>query len=138
MNTGVQVKIEGLDKIQKAFNNAPQIAGPIFARSINASLFLIQKYAIDEFFQFKLPRSKRTGLLAVTFGLPSNGGLKLATAESLSGYIGPTRKYAPYVYYGTSRMSPNPFIDRMVDKSVVEVNQVFKDALDQITNQLTN
>ncbi len=140
-------EIKGLDKLQKALNKYPEISGRLFANAINASLAVINRTANEGdsgnggIFKFVTPRSKRTGLLSATFGMPTNGnmkGLELATPGKLSGWVGPTRFYAIFVHDGTQHISANPFMPRIVQASQKSVDNIFGNALDKLTAEIAN
>lgn len=136
-NPTAEVKIEGVEDLSKKFKAAPEIAGPIFADAVNTVLSQISANAIDggddDIFRFITPRSQRTGLLNLSF----NEGVKLATANDLSGTIGPTKFYAIYVHEGTSRSAANPFMERLA-KAVEPVSAgIWDDALERLAAALT-
>lgn len=136
-----KVEIQGLRELKMALKDYPKISTPRFSKAINASLMEISKMAIGDetVFQFKLPRSKRTGLLSATFGIPDAGGqgLVLATPDKLSGTVGPTRFYAPFVEFGTSRgMAPNPYMERILDRSKDKVNKYLETAMKEVTDEI--
>lgn len=60
---------------------------------------------------------------------PSGGSL---SGFSLEAEIGPTTEYAPYPHDGTSRIPPNPYMDRAADKHTPE----FVEGLTQIGDGL--
>jgi len=141
------LEIKGLDKLQAALVQYPKISGQIFANAINASLAVISKTANEGdsgsggIFRFVTPRSKRTGLLSATFGLPVNSGMKgldLATPGKLSGWVGPTRTYAIYVNDGTKYIRENPFMTRIVQAAQKSVDNIFVNALDKLTSEIAN
>ena len=136
-----KVEIQGLRELKLALKDYPKVSAPRFAKAINASLMQIQKMAVGDetVFQFKLPRAKRSGLLSATFGLPDARaqGLELATPNKLRGTIGPTRYYAPFVEFGTSRgIAPNPYMERILSRSKDNINKEFQGALKDITDQI--
>ena len=129
----IQLKVQGLEKLKASLENARQVCSPIVAKAINASLVEIQNEANDSNFQFKTPRSQRTGMLQLSFKY----GFTFATENLLKGGIGPTVKYAVYVHEGTNRgIQPNPFMVRIVAKVQPKVNDIFGQALEQISKAL--
>ncbi len=100
MNATFKIEIPNLAKLQDAFRKAPQIASVEFAKGINSILSNIHKLAVDSdggIFQFKTPRSSRTGHLNKSFSY----GIRKASSNNLSGSIGPTAFYAKLVEFGT-------------------------------------
>lgn len=128
----VKVTIQNLDELRSNFERAPSLTLKYLARAVKASIIEVDKQAIDPNFRFKTPRSKRSGMLLTTWGQDkefSRGGL--------TGQTGPTRDYAPYVYYGTSRgIKPNKYIDRIADAAEPKINKHFNDAADIIVEKL--
>lgn len=134
-----RVEIQGLSELRAALKDYPKISAPRFAKAINASLARIHENATEPVFQFKTPRPLRTGLLSETFGIPDTKrqGLEMATPEKLRGTIGPTRYYAPFVEFGTSRgIAPNPYMERILSRSKDKVNKEFENAMKDITGEI--
>ncbi len=132
----IDVKIEGLKELQNRLKKYPDISKPIFAKAINFSLAEIVYNARDPQFLFKTPRSERTGYLELSFSEAS--AMVRATPSKLEGTIGPTAQYAIYVHEGTSRITPNPFMVRILQKSQIKISDIFKKALEQITKKIAN
>lgn len=164
MQNTFKLEIPNLAKLQKAFHSYPSIAGPEFKKGINVVLANIMKRATDEdggIFQFRTPRSYRTGLLSLSFG----NGIKLATDSNLSGSIGPTAWYAKYInnglektweikvknkkalankktgqIFGKSVIHPgikaNPFMQRIRDASADDANREMAGALQRVLTKL--
>lgn len=130
--TTLTVRIQNLDQLRANFQKAPAITLRYLSQATRASIFEVEKQAVDKNFRFKLPRSARTGYLAQSFGYGrkfANGGLR--------GSIGPTAHYAPYVHEGTSRgISPNPFMERIADAAEPAVNDHFGKATELIVRDL--
>ncbi len=128
----VSIEIQNLTELRANLRAAPKISLRWLNKALAASVFEIQKNAVDSNFQFKTPRSKRTGLLALSF--------KYGTViKDLYASVGPTVFYAPYVYYGTSRgISPNPFMDRIAKISTPEIQKHFNDAVEGIATEIAN
>lgn len=122
----ISVRIQNLDALRSNFGRAPTLALSYLSKATQASLFEIEKQAVDRNFQFKTPRARRTGFLQLSFGY----GRYIAPG-GLQGSIGPTAKYAPFVYYGTRRgIRPNPYMDRIAKAATPGVNKQFKSAVD--------
>ena len=131
----ITLKISGLDKLRNSLSSARQTSAPVIAQAINASLLEVQKQAIDENFNFIAPRSKRTGMLQLSFKY----GFTYATEQSLKGGIGPTANYAIYVHEGTSRgIQPNPYMVRIAAKAEPKINELFGQALEKINQVIGN
>lgn len=140
-----QFQIKNLEAVKKTLKKYPEISGPMFAQAINAGTSEIIKMAEDGdntgLFNFKTPRSKRTGQLALSFRF----GQKFATADNLVGAVGPTVNYAVWVNNGHSitrggrtygRTQPNPYMERILKKATPMINRHFGEALESITKQL--
>lgn len=132
----IDVKIEGLKELKNRLKKYPEISKPIFAKAINFSLAEMVYNARDPQFLFKTPRSERTGYLELSFSEAS--AMVRATPERLEGKIGPTARYAIFVHEGTSKIEGNPFMLRIVQKSQIKINEIFKEALNQITEKIAN
>lgn len=128
----INIVIENLPELRLNLKNYPKITISWLNKAIHASVLQLQKDAVDSNFQFKTPRSKRTGYLQASFGLGISFG-------DLYGKIGPTAFYAPFVYFGTSRgIQPNPYMDRIAKASNSAIQKYFKDALDGIVKELAH
>lgn len=136
----IAVEIKNLDRLLAALKKYPAISRPQLAKGINASLLEIQKNATDANFQFKTPRSRRTGMLQLSF----KDGFEYATDTKLEGSIGPTARskggayYPLFVHEGTGRMSPNPFMERIADASTVKINGYIIESLEKILAQVAS
>jgi hypothetical protein len=132
MSGAVSIRIENLDALQRNFGQAPARALTYLAKATAASLFEIEKQAVDRNFQFRTPRAKRTGFLQRSFDFG-----RYVAPGGLSASIGPTMPYAPFVYYGTRRgIRPNPYMDRIAKAAVPGVTRQFQDAIDAFTAEL--
>lgn len=120
----MNIRIENLNELRANFNKAPQLSLKYLSQAVAASIFEVEKQAVDRNFQFKTPRSGRTGFLQSSF---SQG----KQIKGLKGAIGPTTFYSPFVYFGTSRgIAANPFMDRIAEASEDSVTKHFKKAID--------
>lgn len=123
-----------IERLRANFDRAPQLALSYISKATIASLFEIEKQAIDKNFQFKTPRAQRTGLLAQSFAFGryiEPGGLRAS--------IGPTTKYAPYVYFGTRRgLQPNRYMDRIADAATPGINRQFDTAITKFIAKITS
>ena len=129
----LNVKIENLDKLQKNLSKSPATFKKYLSRAVIASVFEVEKQAVDKNFRFKTPRALRTGMLGLSF----KQGIKYY-AGGLKASIGPTVKYAPYVYYGTRRgIRPNPYMDRIVKASEKPVEKHFNTAVNKALNEIS-
>ncbi|MCR2833480.1 hypothetical protein [Parerythrobacter lacustris] len=129
----VSVQVQNLDTLRANFRRAPATTLKYLAAATKASIFEVEKQAVDRNFQFKTPRAMRTGYLALSFGYGrqfANGGLR--------GTIGPTAHYSPYVYFGARGGQPNPFMDRIAKKAEPEVNKHFETAVNKIVSELAD
>ena len=127
----VSIKIEKLDELRDNFQRAPARTLKYLAQATKASLFEVEKQAIDSNFQFKTPRSLRTGQLSLSFAFGrkfENGGLRAS--------IGPTVHYATYVYLGNRHQRPNPYMDRIAKAAEPAIQKHFDKAVDGILTQI--
>lgn len=131
MSVSISVHVERLDELRDAFRKAPNLAREKIKKAVYASIFEVEKESTDRNFQFKWPRSRRTGQLEQSF----KRGMFIHPS-GLYASIGPTVKYAPYVYFGTRNMRPNRFMDRIANSAEPKVNRHFNDAVDAIIESL--
>jgi len=115
----VKLEIKGLDRMQKNLKRYPKISEPIFQRATDGTAAVFAKNTLKDD-----PVPWRTGMLTQTFEFKSG---------RLQARWFPTRHYAPYVEYGTRKMLAQPFMEKIVEKSLIEVNRLFKDAADLVT-----
>lgn len=121
-NTGISVRIKGLDQLKKNFERYPAISEPIYQRAIDASAAVFGKNTLKDD-----PVPWRTGALTQTFEFRSS---------RLRAVWRPTRLYAPFVEFGTRFMKPRPYMGKIVEKSEREIGRLFETALDQVTAQI--
>lgn len=128
----MKVRVQNLDRLRANFRKAPGLTLKYLARATKASVFEVEKQAIDRNFQFKLPRARRTGQLAQSFAYG-----RYIAPDGLSASIGPTVRYAPHVYFGTSRgIRPNRYMDRIARAAEPHVNRHFNKAADIIVSKI--
>jgi hypothetical protein len=130
----MQIEIQNLDKLRENFRRAPSLTLKYLSKAVAASIFEVEKQAVDSNFQFKTPRALRTGQLANSFAFG-----RRFSADGLSGSIGPTVRYAPYVYFGTTRgLKPNKYMDRIAKAAEPEVQKHFNVAITKIADSLAS
>jgi hypothetical protein len=126
------VRIQNLDKLRDNFRKAPSLALKRLSQATQAAIFEVEKNAVDANFRFRTPRAMRTGYLALSFAYGRRfelGGLRAS--------IGPTARYAPYVYFGTRRgIAPNLFMDRIAAAAEPAVNRHFEKAIDLLVSDI--
>lgn len=128
----VQVRIDNLAALRANFGRAPSLALKYLSKATAASIFEIEKQAVDSNFQFKWPRSMRTGLLQQSFSFG-----RFIAPSGLYASIGPTVHYAPYVYFGTRRgMRPNRYMDRIAAAAEASINKHFEGAVDKFLTDI--
>ncbi len=124
----LKVHIVGLDQLRANFNKAPALTLKYLAKATAAAIFEVEKEAQDRNFQFKTPRSLRTGQLQLSF---KHG--RYISSDGLRGSIGPTVRYAPYVYFGTTRgLRPNKYMDRIAAAAQPGVQKQFQAAVTKV------
>jgi hypothetical protein len=128
----LSVNITNLDALRSNFQKAPSLALSYLSRATKASIFEVQKQAVDSNFQFKTPRAKRTGYLSLSFGY----GLRI-DPSGLRAAIGPTAYYAPFVEFGTRRgIQPNPYMERIAKAAKPAVEKQFETAVEGFVAEL--
>jgi len=155
----IKMNISGDEQIREGFAKAPEFTQKQLERALRASLETIEKNAVDDNFQFKTSRSKRTGELQNSF-------IEGKEIDGLSASIGPTVKYAKWVHDGTSPytirantaealywsgaphpvktvrhpgIDPNPFMPRIAEAARPEiVNKHFATVLERIAKKIAN
>lgn len=128
----VSIKVHNLDALRANFRKAPALTLKYLAKATSASLFEVEKQAIDRNFQFKTPRPRRTGQLQQSFSFGRH-----IDPSGLRGRIGPTVKYAPYVYFGTARgVQPNKYMDRIAKAAEPHVQKHFEKAVDIVVDKI--
>ncbi len=131
---GVSIHIENLDQLRDNFNRAPGLALKYLSKATVASIYEVEKQATDANFQFRTPRSMRTGFLALSFAY----GRRI-DPSGLRATIGPTVHYAPHVYFGTRHgIRPNPYMDRIARAAEPAVNQHFEKAVDLLVSEIAD
>ena len=130
----VTVRISNLEALRTNFQRAPSLALKYLAQATSASIFEVEKQAVDRNFQFKWPRSMRTGMLQQSFSFG-----RYFAPGGLYGSIGPTVHYAPHVYFGTRMgLRPNPYMDRIARAAEPAVSRHFETAIDKFVSELAD
>lgn len=119
----MNLAVTNLNEIRSAFERAPKIVKKHLNNAIARSIFIIENNGNDRYFQFKTPRSLRTGFLERSFKL----GIKIS---ELQGSIGPRTPYAAKVY------SNNRYMDRISDASLSAVTREFDKAVENIADDI--
>lgn len=128
----LRVEIRNLDQLRANFGKAPSLALKYLADATKAAIFEVEKQAVDRNFQFRWPRSMRTGYLALSFAYG-----RYFAPSGLRAAIGPTAHYAPHVYFGTRRgMQPNPYMDRIAKAAERDVGKHFENAVDRLVSEI--
>jgi len=127
----MQVEIDNLDQLRDNFRRSPAITLKYLARATKNSIFEVENQAVDRNFQFKTPRSRRTGFLQRSF----DSGRYIAPS-GLYAAIGPTVRYAPYVYFGIKGRPGNKYMDRIARAAEPAAQKHFNDAADEIVKKL--
>lgn len=135
------IKFDGLEKIARQFEKAPQIAEPILQKAIVGTQFILQKHNLKG-----NPTPWRTGFLLQSF--------RFQTGRLFARYY-PTANYALFVHDGHTqtpgryvpaigkrlvkdKVAGNPFMPKILDRSQDEINAFLQEAVDLITQELTN
>lgn len=127
----MQVDIENLAELRDNFRKAPALTLKYLARATKASIFEVEKQAVDRNFQFKTPRSRRTGFLQRSF----DSG-RYISPDGLYAAVGPTVRYAPYVYFGVNGRPGNKYMDRIARAAEPAAQKHFQEAADIIVSKL--
>lgn len=96
----LEVKIENLPELRRAFREFPKIAAPILQRALMATQFIFQKNTLKDD-----PVPWRTGFLLSSF--------RFKTSLSQANWF-PTAKYAPFVEFGTAPHTIMPVSARVL------------------------
>lgn len=130
----VTVRIDGLNALRRNFSRSPQLALSYLSKATRASIFEVEKQAVDRNFRFKTPRAMRTGYLQQSFAFG-----RYISPSGLTASIGPTAHYAPYVYFGTSRgVRPNKYMDRIARAAEPDINRHFERAVELFIRDLAD
>lgn len=130
----VKVQISNLDALRRNFERASGLTLKYLSKATAASIFEVEKQAVDSNFQFKTPRARRTGLLQQSFSFGRYIG-----PGGLYGSIGPTVHYAPHVYFGTSRgIRPNRYMDRIAAAAEPHISSQFEAAVDKLLTDIAD
>jgi hypothetical protein len=119
----LNIEIKGINKLKDMYARRPDVVKQYMNKAIAASVFEIEKQAVDSNFQFNTPRALRTGYLQRSFKF----GIILG---DLQGAIGPTAEYAPMVH------KRNQFMPRIARASQPYVEKHFNQALKLIIEDL--
>lgn len=120
----LNIEVKGIEGLSKAFVRSPMIVKKYINDAISNSLFTIENNADDNNFEFKTPRSQRTGLLQRSFKF----GI---LTRDFYGSIGPTVEYAPKVH------RDNPFMDRIARQSQPAIQREFEYAVEKIADEIS-
>ncbi len=116
--------IENADAVAKAMAQAPALAAKWLGLAGNAAVAEMGKRTRKG----KMPYD--TGALAQTFQS------KVSSKEVR--YF-PTRFYAPFVYFGTSRgIKPDPYLDRILDESSKDIQKHYTEAINQVLGEIAS
>lgn len=119
----LNIEVKGINKIRSAYQKRPAVVRKHINEAIAKSIFKIENEATDSNFQFRTPRSKRTGYLQRSFKF----GIEL---KDFYGRIGPTAEYAPKVH------GRNPFMERISRISQPTIKRYFEEAVGSITKDI--
>ena len=130
--SGLVIKVSGLNELKSSFQKSPEITSKWLNRAIEASLFEIEKEAVDKNFKFITPRSRRTGYLQRSFKFGRFVG-------NLFGSIGPTAEYALFVHEGMGRIRrKNRFMPRIAKAAEGRIKHHFEVAGKNIVKEIAN
>ena len=129
----MKIKIENIEKFERAFAIAPSLVVKEMNRAMRASLAEIMKRETDEYFQFKTPRAKRTGMLQRMFQLNTATAMKslVRHGNKWRVEVKSTVRYAERVV----RLG-NPYYDRIARASWDDVQKHWERSLEIIMNKL--
>jgi len=125
----ISIMITNLPQIKLAFAKAPSRMRSALSDAINKSTLAIGRQAV-------INAPVRTGRLRGSFfgtgGFGDSSGLVLATADLLTGSIGPTANYGVFVEEGTRFMRGQHYLRRAVDSQDVIVQGFFLEAVNKV------
>lgn len=119
--SNLTVKIEGADKIIKAFQASPRLFVPIFDKAIKKSIIHL------------LGTSRM--VTPIDKGFLSGAGME-TDFETLTGKISNSAPYHVFVHEGTSKMEARPFFQWGMEAGQEQVQNIFDKALAEFTNAL--
>lgn len=124
----INVQITNIDKIRKAFREAPDKMGKELNNAIQKVLIGIQAETIRNVHPDR-------GINVIT------GGLLSATERPpvfthLKGVYDVDIKYAPFVHDGTRFMKARPFLQKAVDSQKELTDRFFTEAVDKVLSDI--
>lgn len=130
----LEIKIKNIDKLVKAFREAPKV----MANELQSAIGKVGGFTVGEVKKhitagtdmFKSPID--TGAMISGINVFSIGKLKVTIKPST---ITP---YAKFVHEGTKRMRARPFFDITAKRSKKEIEDFFSRALDTAVNKIVN
>jgi len=128
----LSVKINNLDKLRANVIKAPNIALKYLGKATEASIFEIEKEAVDRNFQFKTPRAKRTGMLERSFKFG-----RYIHPSKLRASIGPTATAGRSHYYYPGKVyETNKYMDRIAKSAEDKINAHFEKAVELAVKEI--
>lgn len=121
----LNIQVKGLNELRSAFTKRPEIVKRRVNDAISRAIFIIENQAVDNNFQFKTPRSRRTGLLQRSFKF----GIQ---TRDFFGSIGPTVIYAPIVHVN------NPYMERIARAAQPHIERELQNAVNAIVGDIAS
>lgn len=115
-----RIEIKNLRQIKDAFGKAPKRMTKALNEAIQKSIFTIER-------QSKINTPVRTGFLRASHQ---------SIFSNLRGETGPTASYSVFVHEGTRFMRPRPFLMEAVKTSDRQVQDFFKQAVQDTLNDI--
>lgn len=123
----ITIEIENADRIIQMLKKAPDVMMKWLEKANTASLMELQKRTVRGVVPY------RTGALMQTFDYTPK------PTKGLKFEYYPTREYAPYVYYGTSRgIQPNKYLDRILELARQSIMGHYDQAVEQASKELNS
>ena len=128
----IKVQIPHHKQLSQAFLLAPKRTVREMNMAMRASLLSIQQRQVDKYFQFKTPRSRRTGMLQRMFQLNTATAVQalVSKKDALYTEIYSTVRYADWV------ASKNNYYKRILDASQLDVRKHYARAVENIIGSL--
>lgn len=116
----IAIRITNLEAIRSAFAKSPVLMARELDKAIKTSVFAIERDS-------KIRTPVDTGRLRSSHQ---------STFTPLKGVLEPRAEYAIYVHQGTRYMKGRPFLLQAVQSNEVKVQQNFRDAVQNVLDQI--
>ena len=123
----VSIKIDGIEKLQKAFDKAPREADKMLTEVVRTGAEILRRGAI---------KAITTGTTRAIDTSRLRNSIRIFTRTRFKSNISTNVNYAPFVHEGTSRMRKRPFMTRGIKLSKKSVEKFFNFAVKKMLTKL--